>query len=210
MAKVGACELLGLILCLAGVTLAAVAHATDRWTDTSTAYSGLWKVCQIDSGVTTCSSLGFSFSGTQLFITIVKIAHLAGLGLCGIALLIGSCGLCKEDSRNGNVAAQGGIYITAGVVIGLASGLYILVGNITSLLTSLFTTGAVSVTVTISSWGYSYWLSWVSFATLFIGGIWLCCASCQMKKHSATVIPVALPPQPQQAQVQVTTTQAYY
>jgi len=195
MAKIGGCELAGLILCLGGIVLACVAQATNKWLDSTTSYQGLWQICQIVSGSESCSSLGFDF-GSQLIITVTKIVHLVGIAFCALALLVGSCGMCKEDSRNGNVSAQGGLYITAAIFIGAASGVYLLVqtfSSLTGILTSVFT--GTSVTITTSGWGYSYWLSWASCGALLIGGIWLCCASCSMSKRQATIVPVAVPPQ---------------
>lgn len=198
MGKYGACEVFGGLLCLTGLILACVAQGTHKWTDWTTAYSGLWQTCSLTNGQENCSPLGFDFV-SGLFTSITKIIHLMGIGFCAIAMLVGTCGLCKEDSRSGNVSAQGGLYITGGVFIGAASAVYLLVNGVTNLMTGVVT-GTNTSFVNTSSWGYSYYLSWSAFACLFIGGIWLCCASCQMSKRASTIIvPVAVPPPAQPA-----------
>merc|ERR1712048_230816 len=106
MGKVGGCELIGLLLCLAGVTLAAVAVATPYWTSTTNYYQGLWKTCTVTSGVASCTNIDLNF-GNDMIMTISRIAFFVGFAFCAIAFLVGACGLCKKDSRQGSVAAQG-------------------------------------------------------------------------------------------------------
>ena len=45
----------------------------------------------------------------------IKIIHLLGVGLCAIALLLGGCALYKDESRSQLLAAQGGVFIAAGL-----------------------------------------------------------------------------------------------
>jgi len=197
MGKVGGCELIGLLLCLGGVTLAAVAVATPYWTSTTNYYQGLWKTCSTTSGVTTCTNIGLNF-GDDMIMTISRIAFFVGFFFVLIAFLVGACGLCKKDSRQGSVAAMGGLYITAGLLFLIASGVYLAVSVVSTVISNAFasaTGGSSSELVNINNWGYSMWMAWASFVACFIGGIWLCCASCQIKKRQVTIVPVAVPPQ---------------
>jgi hypothetical protein len=119
--------------------------------------------------------------------------------------------MCKDDSRSGLVAAQGGLFITAGILVGIATGIYLLLDWANSVYTNLTNVTAAALnqsttpTINLSNYGYSFWISWACFGALFIGGIWMCCASCKIKKQKSTVVPVAVPPAPvpQQGAVQV-------
>ena len=46
--------------------------------------------------------------------SVVKIVHLAGAGLCALALLLGGCSMCKDD-RKCLLSGQGGVFIFAGI-----------------------------------------------------------------------------------------------
>merc|ERR1712150_262538 len=101
---------------------------------------------------------------------------------------------------------------TASIAVGVATGIYLLLdwaGSVYSQLTAQTAAALQSSTtlsINISNYGYSFWISWACCACLLIGGIWMCCASCQIKKQKSTIDPVAIPPQapqPQQGAVQV-------
>jgi hypothetical protein len=210
MVKIGGCELIAHLLCVAGVACFVVAQVTYKWTDTGTAYSGLWKQCVVVNSVETCNDISFDFT-TNLFLSVTKCILLGGAGFIALALLLGGCGLCK-DSRSGLVAAEGGLFITASIGIGVATGIYLLLdwaGSVYSSLTNITAASLASsntLSINLSNYGYSFWISWACCACLLIGGIWMCCASCQIKKQKSTIVPVAIPPQapqPQQGAVQV-------
>ena len=74
----------------------------------------------------------------------------------------------------------------AAILVGASTGVYLLLDYAAVAITNTAAAAGLgsATTLQLSNYGYSYWISWACVGALFLGGIWMCCASCNIKKQS--------------------------